>query len=409
MFCERRVTTLNSFLPTARTRADWWASARASVASIWFPALLIGLVGSLAGCGDQKSAGKQAAAPVPSVIVQTVEAKDLLTENTFTGRVEAKDKVQIRARVQGYLKSRHFDEGAEVSKGELLFEIEPESFQIVVSQAEANLASAKSALTLAQQTFDRTKELASRNTASKASLDTAQSTLSQAQASVLARQAELDAAKLNLSYTRILAPMAGRVGRAAYSVGNLVNTASDPLVTLVAQDPIFVAFPVPQRLLLEVNRSETKKSSVLVKLRLSDGSTYDQVGEISFVDVQATASTDSVTVRALMPNPKRILVDQQLVDVLIVQKQPVKKLVISQSALLLDQQGAYVLAVGDDKKVQIKRITTGEQRGPLIVVDSGLDAGERVIVSGHQKVQPGGSVNPQFAASSTDATKAAKR
>lgn len=400
---------MNSFLPTARTRADWWASARASVASIWFPALLIGLVGSLAGCGDQKSAGKQAAAPVPSVIVQTVEAKDLLTENTFTGRVEAKDKVQIRARVQGYLKSRHFDEGAEVSKGELLFEIEPESFQIVVSQAEANLASAKSALTLAQQTFDRTKELASRNTASKASLDTAQSTLSQAQATVLARQAELDAAKLNLSYTRILAPMAGRVGRAAYSVGNLVNTASDPLVTLVAQDPIFVAFPVPQRLLLEVNRSETKKSSVLVKLRLSDGSTYDQVGEISFVDVQATASTDSVTVRALMPNPKRILVDQQLVDVLIVQKQPVKKLVISQSALLLDQQGAYVLAVGDDKKVQIKRITTGEQRGPLIVVDSGLDAGERVIVSGHQKVQPGGSVNPQFAASSTDATKAAKR
>lgn len=371
--------------------------------------MLIGLVGSLAGCGDQKSAGKQSAAPVPSVVVQKVEAKDLLTENTFTGRVEAKDKVQIRARVQGYLKSRHFDEGAEVSKGELLFEIEPESFQIAVSQAEANLASAKSALTLAQQTFDRTKELASRNTASKASLDTAQSNLSQAQATVLARQAELDAAKLNLSYTRILAPMAGRVGRAAYSVGNLVNTSSDPLVTLVAQDPIYVAFPVPQRLLLEVNRSGATKSSVLVKLRLSDGSMYDKVGEISFVDVQATASTDSVTVRAMMPNPKRILVDQQLVDVLIVQKEPVKKLVISQSALLLDQQGAYVLAVGDDKKVQIKRITTGEQHGPLIVVDTGLDAGERVIVSGHQKVQPGGSVSPQLAASSTDATRAAKR
>lgn len=371
--------------------------------------MLIGLVGSLAGCGDQNAGGKQAAAPVPSVVVQTVEAKDLLNENTFTGRVEAKDKVQIRARVQGYLKSRHFDEGAEVSKGDLLFEIEPESFQIAVSQAEANLVSAKSALTLAQLTFDRTKELASRNTASKASLDTAQSTLAQAQSTVLARQAELDAAKLNLSYTRVLAPMAGRVGRAAYSVGNLVNTASDPLVTLVAQDPIYVAFPIPQRLLLNVDRSEAEKSSVLVKLRLSDGSMYDQVGEISFVDVQATASTDSVTVRALIPNPKRILVDQQLVDVLIVHKRPVKKLVISQSALLLDQQGPYVLAVSDDKKVEIKRITTGEQRGPLIVVDSGLKSGERVIVSGHQKVRPGGPVNPQLAASSTGATTAANR
>lgn len=333
--------------------------------------------------------------PAPSVVVQTVATRDLVDTTTFTGRIEAKDKVEVRARVQGYLKARNFKEGAEVKQGALLYEIEPESFEIAVAQAQANVASAVAALKLAEQTFQRTEELASRRTASRAQLDTAQSTLAQAQAALQARRAELEAAKLNLSYTRIQAPMAGRIGRSAYSVGNLVGPSSNPLVTLVAQDPIYVTFPVPQRLLLAVRRAGRGPDSVYVKLRLSDGSVYEERGEIEFVDVQATTSTDSVTVRARIPNPKRILIDQQLVDVLVVRKEPERKLVISQSALLLDQQGAYVLAVGTDNKVGIKRITTGEQRGPLIVVETGLTDGDRVIVSGHQKARPGAPVNPQ--------------
>lgn len=350
----------------------------------------------LAGC-DQGQSKKMAAPPPASVVVTAVALKDLTSERTFTGRIEAIDKVQIRARVQGFLKSRLFEEGAEVKKGELLFEIEPEPFELAVQEAEANVASAAAAKTLAQQTFGRTEELVRRNTASRASLDEARSTLAQAQASLQARTAEFETAKLNLSYTKITAPMDGRVGRSAYSVGNLVGPESNPLVALVSQDPVYASFPVPQWLLLQVRKAGHGPDSVYVRLKLADGSDYDHHGTIEFTDVQATSATDSVIVRASIPNPERLLVDQQLINVQVIRKKPDRKLVISQSALLLDQQGAYVLAVDDDNKVQIKRITVGDQRGPLIIVESGVKPGDRVIVSGHQKARPGAVVAPQMA------------
>jgi membrane fusion protein (multidrug efflux system) len=363
----------------------------------------------LAGCGSG-GAPKQAAPP-PSVVTETASLQDIAEERTFTGRIEAIDKVQIRARVQGFLKSRDFQEGAETKAGELLFEIEREPFEIAVQQAEANLASSRAALTLAQQTYDRTEELATRGTASKANLDTARSGLIQAQSNVKAREADLQSARLNLSYTRITAPMEGKIGRSAYSVGNFIGPESGTLALLVKQDPVYVTFPVPQWLLLQVRKAQQPADDFLIKLRLSDGATYEPVGSIAFTDVQATSSTDSVTVRATMPNPKRLLIDQQLVSVLVVRKTPDRKLMISQSALLLDQQGSYVLAVGAENKVEIKRITAGEQRGPNIVVENGLTAGERVIVSGHQKARPGSPVNPQSMAGGTNApaTTEAKR
>ncbi len=369
-------------------------------------ALIIGV--QLAGCGSPNPEAKRQAPPPPAVIVQKAHMQDLTEEHSFTGRIEAIDKVQIRARVQGFLKQRLFEEGAEVKKGQLLFEIEPDTFQNAVLQAEASLASAQAALTLAQQTFDRTKELVARSAVAQASLDSAQAALMQAKATVKGQQAMLDAAKLNLSYTRITAPMDGRVGRSTYSVGNLVGPTSDPLLTLVSQDPVYVTFPVPQELLLEVKRAGLSRSSVIVKIKLADGSIYNQQGEVRFADVQANASTDSVIVRATMPNPKRLLVDQELVSVLVIRKQPAPRLVISQSALLLDQQGPYVLTVGADKKVKITRIETGEQRAPLIVVTKGLKAGDEVIVSGHQKVRPGMTVAPQMAAAASDASAPAK-
>lgn len=351
-----------------------------------------------AGC-DQGSSQKAPAPPPASVVVAPVSFEDLNSERTFTGRIEAIDKVQIRARVQGFLKSRLFEEGSKVEIGDLLYEIEPEPFELAVQQAEANVASAAAAETLAQQTFERTEELVRRNTSSRASLDEARSTLAQAQAAMKARQAELQTAQLNLGYTKITAPIAGRVGRSAYSVGNLVGPESNPLVLLVSQDPVYANFPVPQWLLVQVRKSGRGRDSVYVKLRLADGSDYAQTGSIEFTDVQATSATDSVLVRAKVPNPDGLLVDQQLVNVQVIQKEPVKKLVISQSALLLDQQGAYALAVDDANKVQIKRITVGEQRGSLIVVESGLEAGDQVIVSGHQKARPGAKVAPQKAES----------
>jgi len=362
---------------------------------------LVLLASCLIAACDQGPPKNPPAPPPASVVVAPVSLEDLSSERSFTGRIEATDKVQIRARVQGFLKSRLFEEGAKVEAGELLYEIEPEPFELAVQQAEANVASAAAAETFAQQTFERTEELVRRNTSSRASLDEAQSALAQAQATLKARKAELQTAQLNLSYTKITAPISGRAGRSEYSVGNLVGPESDPLVLLVSQDPVYANFPVPQWLLVQVRKAGQGPESVYVELRLADGSEYEHTGSVVFTDVQATTGTDSVLVRAKFPNPEGLLVDQQLVNVQVIRKKPEKKLVISQSALLLDQQGAYALVVDDANKVQIKRITVGVQRGPLIVVESGLEAGDRVIVSGHQKARPGAEVAPQMADSAS--------
>jgi membrane fusion protein (multidrug efflux system) len=331
----------------------------------------------------------------PGVTVAPVAQRDVSERWSFTGRVQAIDKVELRARVQGFLAARNFEEGTEVKTDDLLFEIEKAPYQAAVAQAEANLASATAAEQLAQATLSRTETLSERQTVSAAQLDEAQAKFLEAQAAAQAAEAALTRARLDLAYTDVRAPMAGRIGRAAYSVGDLVGPDSGPLATLVAQDPIYVAFPVPSRVLLEVRREGRARESVRVHLELADGSTYEHAGEVSFVEVEANPTTDTVTVHATVPNPDRLLVDRQLVGVTVEAKEPTLRLVVSQSALLLDQQGAYVLVVGDDDTVATRRVALGEQVGTDVIVEDGLAAGERVIVAGVQKVRPGMTVSPQ--------------
>jgi len=335
-----------------------------------------------------------AGAPPPSVIVETVRLRDAVDESSYIGRVQAIDKVTIRARVDGFLASRGFDEGHEVKKDQILFTLEKEPYEAALDLAKANLASAQAAEELAQATYDRTRPLAERGTSPQSALDDAVAKLAQAKAAVQAQEATVKQATLNLGYTEIRAPMDGRTGRATYSVGEYVGPSSNPLVTLVRQDPMYVAFPVPQRVLLAVRREGVSADSVLVRLRLPDGSTYTHDGAIQFAEVEGNAGTDTITVRAELPNPDRLLVDQQIVGVSVQSKKPELKLMMSQAALLLDQQGSYVLLVTPENKVETRRIEVGEQRGPLIVVKSGLKEGERVITSGQQKVRPGIVVEP---------------
>lgn len=362
------------------------------------------LLSAIAHVPARAQSADGAAAPPPSVVVEIAHMRNVADQSVFTGRVQAIDKVTIRARVAGFIKKRGFEEGSEVVEDQPLFLLEREPYEAALALAEANLANARAALELAQLTYDRTKPLADRGTSSQAALDQAASQLGQAKAAVKAQEANLATAALNLGYTEIRAPMAGAAGRATYSVGEYVGPSSDPLVTIVRQDPMYVAFPVPQRLFLAVRREGVSKESVVVRLKLPDGTIYDQDGKIAFSDVETNPQTDTLTIRASFPNPRRLLVDQQIVGVQVVAREPEKRLVISQSAVILDQQGAYVLVVDKDNKVETRRIKLGDQQGPEIIVLDGLKEGDRVIVSGQQKVRPGITVDAQVVTDTLTAT-----
>jgi len=345
--------------------------------------------------GGAEAQTAPAGAPPPGVIVQTVKTKDLSAQDSFTGRIEAINKVELKTRVAGTLDERRFVEGSKVEKNAVLFVIEKAPYEIAVAQAKAAVDDAEAQVQLAEVTYNRYKTLSARDVASKSEFDRANAQLDQARANREGQRATLKNAELNLSYTDIVAPLAGAIGRATVSVGDYVTLSTGNLATLVQQDPIYATFPVPQRTILEVRREHLGADSVVVRVVLSDGSFYEHPGEIQFLDVSANPSTDTVTVRASMPNPDGILFDEQIVQVVVEAKESEKRLVVPQAALLLDQQGSYVLTVNGENVVEAKRLKVGAQRGTDFIVLEGLKEGERVIVSGLQKVRPGMKVAPE--------------
>ncbi len=357
--------------------------------------LALGLAASLAllaGCGG-KPPPAAAVAPPASVVAVAAKSEAINDQSDFIGRVVAMDKVELRARVQGFLKRRAFTEGQEVEGSDLLFEIEPDQYMAIVTQREADLAKAKADQQNTAAQLNRGLELLKDKNIAQAKVDELQAADSIAKASIEQAKAALEAAKLDLSYTRVLAPVAGRIGLAGYTVGNLVGPASNPLATIVSHDPIYVQFPLTQREVLEARRDIKEKGGnpqdVVVRAKLSDGSLYDQVGRLNFIDVTTDAGTDSVTLRAEIPNPDGILVDGQFVGVVLEAGTPASAILVAQSALQVDQQGVYVLIIDAEGKAQIRRIQTGAPQGANIAVNQGLKEGELVIVEGAQKVRPG--------------------
>ncbi len=347
----------------------------------------------LHGCGDKQEAGSIAQAPPPSVVVVKAETKPVEEEAPFVGRVVAVDKVELRARVQGFLKQREFTEGQQVAVGDLLFLIEPDQYESLVAQRQADVAKAEADAKNADAQLARGQELLKSKNISQAQVDELQAKAGIAEASIAQSKAALAAAELDLSYTKVTAPVAGRIGMARYTVGNLVGPSSGTLATIVSRDPIYVTFPLTQRELLKAKRDVEEKggdpSKVVVRVRLPDGSLYDQTGRLDFVDVTTDQGTDTVTLRAEVPNPDGILVDGQYVGVTAQAGKPQSAIVIPQAALQVDQQGVFVMVVDKDKKAQVRRIETGQQVGPDIVVTKGLAEGELVITEGVQKVLPG--------------------
>jgi membrane fusion protein, multidrug efflux system len=354
-------------------------------------ALALGPVALAAGTASAQQAA-------PAVTVVEVEQRDITPSVSFTGRIEAVDKVDLRARVEGFLDQRLFEEGQEVKARDLLFVIEKAPYQAEIETVNAAIARAQATLDLAEIERRRQAELVRKQATAQARLDEATGKAGEARADLRRQQASLITAKLNLGYTDVKAPIAGRIGRSMFSVGDFVGPSSETLATIVSQDPMYVTFPVTQRQLLQVRKTDTDPRNVTVKARLADGSVYDQVGRINFVDVQVDPGTDTVQVRATLPNPKRLLVDGQLVTAIVETARPEMALVVPQAAVQIDQAGRFVLLVPKDNKVQVQRITIGDERDGVYVVKSGLQAGDRVITEGLQKVRPGMVVDPAEAA-----------
>jgi membrane fusion protein, multidrug efflux system len=368
------------------------AKLRAGI-SRWCPLAVL-----LAICAGFAPPASAQPAP-PAVLIATAQLRDVSNTAEFVGRVKAVDKVDLRARVSGYLGPRLFTEGDQVPESQTVFTLDPAPFEAVLAQRRAEVAAATAALQYADLQARRGRELIKTKTIPQQELDQRESVLLKARASLDQAKAAAQAAEVDLSYTQIKSPIAGRIGQAAFSPGNLVGPDSGILATVVRQDPIQVVFNVTQRQLIEARRDMPKDrlDAIVARLRLADGSTYGQPGHIDFVGVQADPRTDSVPLRAVFPNPKDLLADGMSVRVVLEEGKPVQALVIPQSAIAQDQAGSYVFTVDAGNKAAMRRVQVEMQRDGTAVVKDGLAAGDRVIVQGQARVRPGMVVAPSAA------------
>lgn len=361
---------------------------------------------ALAACdpdsGGSPSSGSPAAPPPPSVTVTPVLQMVVSEEHERVGKVRAVEDVELRARITGFLEQRLFDEGADVERGDVLFVIERAPYEARVARAEADVARARAALEEARLELRRTRRLRGQNVSSEADLDADVAAEAKAKADTLAAKAALTEARLDLDYTRITAPVSGRVGRAIYSVGDLVGPESGTLATLASLDPIYVYWQVPEDLILEYRRRTLAREKrgeapepVQAHLRFRDGSVYEHDGVWDFLDNRVDETTGTQTARAVFPNPDGLLLPGQYATVLVQVGESRRALAIPQSAVQEDQAGRFVLVVDSDRIAHVRRVELGARRGIYWEVRSGLSAGDRVIWQGVQKVQPDAPVAAQ--------------
>ena len=344
----------------------------------------------------------QGAPPPPAVTVKPVSSRQITDTGTFPGRVVPINKVEIVARVPGFIEERNFAEGQFVKKGDLLFRIEQETYKASVDQQAANLAKAKATEVNANLQLKRNQELVKSAAVPQATVDQLAAAEQGAQADILQAQALLEQARINLGYTEIRSPIDGKIGIANFTEGNLVQPSSGPLATIVSQDPIYVTFQPSEADVIAYKRRLTesggKNQHLTVHIKLPDGTIYPHAGLTNFLDVQVQPNTDTVTVRAQLPNPEGLLIPSGVVSVIVERGAPQQTLVVPRSSILFDQTGNYVLVVDDAKKVEQRRITTGTEQGRDIFVTQGLKDGELVIIEGVQKVRPGQAVSAIVAA-----------
>ena len=356
----------------------------------------------LAAC-DSDQAAKDAAgkAPPPGVLVVKVGRRSITDTFEYLGRTVAVKDVSLRAQVSGYLLERYFEEGSQIEIGQPLFKIDPSIYEAQVAAARGEVAKAEAALTRTMKDLKRYRELLKKQSVSQQKVDQAESDKLQAEAELVAARATLKKAETDLSFTLVKAPIGGRIGRALVSIGNLVGPQSGELARLVEMDPIYVNFNVSERDLLDVRQrllKEGKKlgdNTIEVKLRLANKTIYPQTGYLDFIDNVVDPKTGTITVRARFDNPDRLLVPGLYVSAILGSNQRKTELLVPEPAVQEDQAGRFVMVVDPENRIERRRITTGRHVEGELVVKSGLEPGERVVVEGIQKVRPGMLVAPK--------------
>jgi RND family efflux transporter MFP subunit len=357
----------------------------------------------VSGCA-RNVAAQQQAAPPPQVTVAAAVSRKVTEFDEFTGRFEAVERVEVRPRVSGYISSVNFTDGDEVRKGDVLFVIDPRPYVAERDKARAQLAQARSQLALAKSERERATKLLGQHAISQEEFDTRSAGNEQAQASVEAAQAALDAAALNLEFTRVTAPIAGRISRALVTSGNYVASGLTPLTTLVSLDPIYVTFDGDEQAYLRYSklarsaRGASREARNPVVVGLANESGYPHEGALVFLDNALDPATGTIHSRALIDNRERLFTPGLFARIRLLDRGQHDAVLVNDSAIGTDQTVRYVLVVGAGNKVEYRPVQLGPVIDGLRVVQSGLAAGENVVVNGLQRVRPGAQVQPHHVA-----------
>src|SRR6201996_8460022 len=329
-------------------------------------------------------------APAAPPAVGVIEAaKRPITESSeFLGRIEATNRVSVVARVTAFLEKRSFEEGAEVKTGDMLYRLERGPFEADLEAKKATVAQLQATLVNAKLTTDRAKTLLGGPAGQQSTYDAAVAAQQSLEAQIQGAQAQVQFSQINLDYTEIKSPIDGKIGRTAVTDGNVVTPSSGVLTTIVSQDPMYVTFPVSVREALELrDRYATRGgfNAVIIRVRLTDGRLYDQIGHLNFVNNTIAQNTDTITLRGTIPNPVlhetsvtggtatvRELTDNEFVTVLLEGVKPIEVLAIPRSAVLSDQQGDYVFVVGADNKAEQRRIKLGQSTPTVASIIYGI-------------------------------------
>jgi membrane fusion protein (multidrug efflux system) len=346
-------------------------------------------------CGRSETA---IAPPPLQVSVAEVVRAEIPVYLEHVGTTEAVNTVEVRARVRGVLEKVAFKEGADVAQGELLFVIERAPYKAALDRAKGDLARANATLQRAEVDLKRTTELAHKEVSSQADLDHARAARDEAAAAANALQASVEQADLDLGYTEISAPISGRIGRLHVSQGNLVGGSEEtPLATIVQLDPIYIYWSPSEKERLDVLRERkqgryVQRDEIEVSAHLSDGSEHPYPGRLDFVDNTIDQSAGTVRVRAVFPNPEKTLLPGQFANLLVMVARALPALLVPAQAIIEEQGGSTVFVVRPDGTLESRRIATSFSHENMRVVDSGLEAGERVVIDNLGKLRPGAPV-----------------